>query len=89
MNWDKIKRWLWLQKEGALVGMIWSALSIFAATGLATEYTSLMWYHKLLILPVYLSGFIPVNLGIFSFAITAGIGIILGMLFDSVYKPKE
>jgi hypothetical protein len=83
-----LKKWMLLQKEGFLVGALWGLISIPAALGLATTYTSLAWYHKLLILPVYLSNLLP-NLGIMSAAYPIFIGAIIGVIVDMFYKPDQ
>lgn len=85
-----IKRFLWVQKEGTLVGGVWGLISIFASLGLATTKPELSLIDKALILPTYLANLItPVEPSWPLLLIPVLIGIIIGMIVDMLYKPKE
>ena len=81
-----LKDFLWIQKEGIIIGMLWGLISNFAGLGMATM-ENVYWWHKVLILPTTISGYIPVT-GVSAFAASIIIGGFIGMLADMVYKPK-
>lgn len=85
-----IKQWLWVQKEGLVIGCAWGLISVYAALGIANQ-TSLSLFHIFLILPTYLGNLLvgDVNAGIFVFLVPIMIGGAIGILLDMVYKPKE
>jgi len=84
-----VKKWLWTQKEGIGIGVVWGLISTYAALGLAS-LGSLSWWQIILILPSYVGNKIigSADIGVVSFAVPIVIGAIVGMLIDSLYKPE-
>lgn len=73
-----------------LVGALWGVVSVYASLGLATLPGVALW-QKFLILPVVIAGWVlPESVG-GSLAIASAIlvGVLIGMLVDAIYKPKE
>lgn len=82
-----LKKWLWTQKEGLIIGALWGVIAPFGGLGMAV-YSETLWWYKFLIFPAWMAGW-------FGFSPTAGfitsiiIGMIIGGLVDIFYKPKE
>lgn len=85
---QKIIKWLKLQKEGALVGGLFGLMSIYMTLGLAT-LQSITWWQKILILPTYLTKFIPLSGSVFAWILPIFFGMILGIIADALYKPRQ
>ena len=87
-----IKRWLYLQREGLILGSLWGLVSSFAAVGLVDQVSLTVW-QKALILPVYLSGFITnaLSLGpsLYILVIPIIIGAGIGALIDRLWEPRQ
>jgi len=83
----KIKKWLWTQKEGLILGLIYGAICPLAGLGMAT-LSEVHWYFKLLIFPVVIADLIPLQ-GIGAFILSIIIGGLFGIIIDCLYKPKE
>ena len=87
----KTLRFIWTQKEGVIVGALWGLLSCFASLGLATAEVHILWWQKLLIMPVYLTGLVFKinNFGWPVILVPVLIGALIGAIVDMVYKPKQ
>lgn len=83
----KIKKYLWINKEGIVLGSLWGFISPFAGLGMATLPHITFW-NKLLILPALIAKSFGVS-GIEGFLLSVIIGGLIGMSIDSLYKPNE
>lgn len=86
-----IKKWLYLQKEGILIGGLWGLLSIYASMGLAATNQSLAIWQKILLMPVWLTDLFLDNQlpGLWVLVIPIVLAAVLGAIADSIYKPRE
>jgi len=87
-----IKKWIYIQKEGLIVGALWGLISIYAALGLASQ-ASLTWWQTILVLPAYLGNLLvgDAAIGVLSFAAPVIIGSIIGIIIDSslIVEPSN
>ena len=83
-----IKQWLWIQKEGAVIGLGYGLMSVYAALGMANQ-VSLSVFEIVLIFPTYVSNMIigDASVGVIVFIVPALIGMGIGILMDSLYRP--